>query len=156
MKNFASAVYEIQSLTDAPTTLSDIGDTGRVITLNTVNLVKDLSGLPNDLTNINTLIYSVIHDNYSSGASAETIIQTINDSLGSEQVETVVEDYIDLCVTGFLAVLAMTPPLVGLGISMTVFYYDFYSSILNKARLAALQYSYSSRVALRLEKVLFG
>lgn len=156
VKNFASAVYEIQSLTDAPTTLSDIGDTGRVVTLNTVNLVKDLSGLPNDLTNINTLIYNVIHDNYSSGASAETIIQTTNDSLGSEQVETVVEDYIDLCVTGFLAVLATTPPLVGFGISMTVFYYDFCSSILNKARLAALQYSYSSRVALRLEKVLFG
>ena len=60
-------MYEIQSLTDAPTALSDIGDTGRVVTLNTVNLVKDLSGLPNDLTNINTLIYNVIHDNYSSG-----------------------------------------------------------------------------------------
>lgn len=155
--NFSSSAYSLVSTgSDITGAVGDIVNRGKIIILNTVNSLLDLYGSIEDVKGVTSAIYNTIYNTYSSGASAETMIQTINNTLGTEQINQVMSDYIGLCTTGLMSVLAATPSLVGYGISMTVFYYDFCSSILNRARLAALQYSHSGRVALRLDKVLSG
>lgn len=155
--HFCNSVISLHStVEDVGKVVCEYVNTGKIITLNTVNAAIEMKGGSENREKVNKLIYDTIYGTYSSGASAETMIQTINNTLGTEQINQVMSDYIGLCTTGLMSLLAATPSLVGYGISMTVFYYDFCSSILNRARLAALQYSHSGRVALRLDKVLSG
>ncbi len=52
-----------------------------------------------------------------------------------------------------LAELLIVVAIIGVLVAISI---PIYSGLVQKARLAAMQCSYSSRVALRLEKVLFG
>ena len=59
------------------------------------------------------------------------------------------------CVTGFLGVLAGTT-LFGFGMSISLCYYNVYANLYDKAKLTALYYSLSGRVAIRLDELIGG
>ena len=65
------------------------------------------------------------------------------------------QQYIDACVTGFLGVLAGTT-LFGFGMSISLCYYNVYANLYDKAKLTALHYSLSGRVAIRLDELIGG
>ena len=69
--------------------------------------------------------------------------------------EDVSQQYIDACVTGFLGVLAGTT-LFGFGMSISLCYYNVYANLYDKAKLTALHYSLSGRVAIRLDELIGG
>lgn len=134
----------------------EFASNGKNIAVNTVNLVRDIQDLPDNIDDVNTAIYDVVTKRYSSGFSADEMIDEINKTLDDSENEEIINEYASICVTGMLSMLASTIPVIGMSVSMTVFYYDCYSSIINRARLAALQYSYSTRVTLRMEQALYG
>lgn len=155
--HFSNAAYDLMSISaDAPEKLSNAFEKGRVISLNTVaTALSDFCSSIEDLKDINKAIIDGMQKKYSTAANADQIIDTITKSI-EDPVKDATRNYIVLCVTGLVSVLTATPALAGLSISLSVFYYDVYSSLMNRARLAALQYSYHGRLALRIEKVLYG
>lgn len=69
--------------------------------------------------------------------------------------EDVGRQYIDTCVTGLLGALAGTTSILGFGLSISVCYYNMYMNLYDKAKIAALHYSLSGRVAERLDVLLW-
>ncbi len=148
--HFANAVYDLTSIS------ADVLNAGKIISVNTAaNVLLDFESAFEDVTTINDAIVNGMRKKYSTAASVDQIIRTVTDSI-EDPINELTKDYIALCVTGLISVLTSTPVLAGLSISLSVFYYDCYSSLINRARLAALQYSYHGRLALRIEKTLYS
>lgn len=59
-------------------------------------------------------------------------------------------------MTGFLGVLAGTTTMFGIGLSISLCYYNVYMNLYDQVRLTALHYSLSGRVAGRLDELLWG
>ena len=52
--------------------------------------------------------------------------------------------------------ISLSFSVVGYSIAVTLYYYDYYSYIFDRAKLASLQYSFSGRLALRTEQAING
>lgn len=68
--------------------------------------------------------------------------------------EDVSQQYIDACVTIFRVLAGTT--LFGFGMSISLCYYNVYANLYDKAKLTALHYSLSGRVAIRLDELIGG
>lgn len=93
-----------------------------------------------------------LKDHYESTASVNELLNAMYVDLEPEDVS---QQYIDACVTGFLGVLAGTT-LFGFGMSISLCYYNVYANLYDKAKLTALHYSLSGRVAIRLDELIGG
>jgi hypothetical protein len=65
-----------------------------------------------------------------------------------------IQSKIDSLKKPSLALLSTTFSIDGYAIAVVVYYYDYYEFLLNRAKLASLQYSYSGRLALRTEEAI--
>ena len=151
--HFCEGIYDIKSTgEDVVGAIKDIFSNGKLLTKNTVSAWRDIWQLLHDkklkdlpdkceeyYREANVTITDVLIKKYEEGASTEAIINEINETLGDEyDSDDMIYDYVDVCVTGLLGVLSTTPSLLGFGISMTVYWYDFYSKLMDRARLASL------------------
>lgn len=98
------------------------------------------------------LIIGSFINNYENAVSAEALIDYINEDLKYEDVG---KQYIDTCVTGLIEALAGTTTILGFGLSISICYYNMYMNLYDKAKITALHYSLSGRVAERLDVLLW-
>lgn len=98
------------------------------------------------------MIAESFNKNYENAVTAEALINAICEDLKYEDVG---KQYIDTCVTGLLGALAGTTSILGFGLSISVCYYNMYMNLYDKAKIAALHYSLSGRVAERLDVLLW-
>ena len=128
-------------------------DEGKVISINTANAIYGLSTFdPEKTASRAKLIVTSFKDHYESTASVNELLNAMYVDLEPEDVS---QQYIDACVTGFLGVLAGTT-LFGFGMSISLCYYNVYANLYDKAKLTALHYSLSGRVAIRLDELIGG
>ncbi|MGN0270376.1 MAG: hypothetical protein ACI4CX_06745 [Candidatus Weimeria sp.] len=107
-----------------------------------------------EVKNLNQAVSIAFMKYYTAENSAEKTIYYINRDLEPMKLKEQELNYVNFCVTGLLALLSTTFPIDGYAIAVVVYYYDYYEFLLNRAKLASLQYSYSGRIALRTEEAI--
>lgn len=152
--NLVNFVSEIKSAGDNISDLKQSVSKGKTISVNTANAVYGLSSFnPSDTVRRAELIVTSFKNHYETEESIAELLDAIYVDLEPENIE---KQYIDTCVTGFLGVLAGTATVFGFGLSISLCYYNVYMNLYDKARLTALHYSLSGRVAVRLDALIWG
>lgn len=143
----ANGVY---TLNETATDIESLVKDGKNTALNTIKLINDLDGFELDewYDSANRIIVSKFLENYAAAKTAQDIIDAINNDL--DTTSDIQSDYINICVTGLIGMIEGTVPLVGSILALSTFTYDFYATLINRARLATLQSSYNYRVTLRI------
>ena len=151
--NLVNFMDEFKSAVNNSSDILTAVDEGKVISINTANAIYGLSTFdPEKTASRAKLIATSFKDHYESTASVNELLNAIYVDLEPEDVS---QQYIDACVTGFLGVLAGTT-LFGFGMSISLCYYNVYANLYDKAKLTALHYSLSRRVAIRLDELIWG
>lgn len=146
INDYKSAVDNIVGLTGS------IADS-KIVSFNTLNSIYGLKDFnPNKMVTRAAMIAESFNKNYENAVTAEALINAICEDLKYEDVG---KQYIDTCVTGLLGALAGTTSILGFGLSISVCYYNIYMNLYDKAKIAALHYSLSGRVAERLDVLLW-
>lgn len=152
--NVINFVDEFKSAVDNTVDILTAVDEGKVISINTANAVYGLSTFEPDKTASRAkLIVTSFKNHYESTSSVNELLNAIYADLEPEDVS---QQYIETCVTGFLGALAGTTTLFGFGMSISLCYYNVYANLYDKAKLVALQYSLSGRIAIRLDELIWG
>ena len=121
--------------------------------LNTAIAVGDLTTYdPSDIVRRGKLIAASFKKNYDMQSVTE-LFDAIYEDLEPENVG---EQYIQTCVLGFLGALATTTTVVGFGMSVSLCYYNFCNNLYDRARLTALHYTLSGRIAERVDQLIWG
>lgn len=127
---------------------------GKVWSLDTAITVKGLESFDEDLTARRAYLITVAFKNhYESTASVRELLDAIYLDL---EPENVVQEYVDTCVLGILGFLSGTASVFGFGLSISLCYYNVFNNLYDRARLAALHYSLSVRVAGRADELIWG
>ncbi|MGN0241715.1 MAG: hypothetical protein ACI4CS_08525 [Candidatus Weimeria sp.] len=122
------------------------------IMINTLKLIKDDADIGIEIKNvIINVISRATMKYYTTAKSSEELIQDINESLEPLNLKEKEIDFANFCVTGVLALLSTTFPIDSYSVTLSIYYYDYYSYLVDRAKLASLQYSFSERLALRTE-----
>lgn len=151
--NLVNFMDEFKSAVNNSSDILTAVDEGKVISINTANAIYGLSTFdPEKTASRAKLIVTSFKDHYESTASVNELLNAMYVDLEPEDVS---QQYIDACVTGFLGVLAGTT-LFGFGMSISLCYYNVYANLYDKAKLTALHYSLSGRVAIRLDELIGG
>lgn len=152
--NTVNFFSELQS---AGSNLGDLKQTikdGKVLSINTANAVYGLSSFdPEKTVRRADLILTSFKNHYENESSVENLLNAIYADLEPEDVE---QQYIDTCVTGLLGILGGSTGLFGFGMSISLCAYNYYMNLFDQARLVALQYSLSGRMAIRLDEIIWG
>ena len=152
--NLVNFMDEFKSAVNNSSDILTAVDEGKVISINTANAIYGLSTFdPEKTASRAKLIATSFKDHYESTASVNELLNAMYVDLEPEDVS---QQYIDACVTGFLGVLAGTTTLFGFGMSISLCYYNVYANLYDKAKLTALHYSLSGRVAIRLDELIGG
>lgn len=150
--NLVNFVNELKSAGENITELKRNVGEGKTMSANVANSVYGLSTFnPLDTTRRADLIVTSFKNHYESTKSVEELLDAIYVDLEPENVG---KQYIDVCVTGILGMLAETMTVFGFGMSISICYYNVYMNLYDKARLTALYYSLSGRIAIRLDALL--
>lgn len=146
-------VNDYKTLADNIETVSEPIIESKLISLNTATAVFELKNFePDKMETRAKLIIGSFINNYENAVSAEALIDYINEDLKYEDVG---KQYIDTCVTGLIEALAGTTTILGFGLSISICYYNMYMNLYDKAKITALHYSLSGRVAERLDVLLW-
>lgn len=149
--NLVNLVDEFKSAT------SDLYDSvteGKIISLNTANTILTIEDHDGDkMAQRAYLVTTSFKDHYESTGSVRELLDAIYLDLEPEDVS---KQYIDTCVTGLLGLLFSATPLFSFGLSVSLCYFNLYMNIYDRARLTALHYSLSGRVAVRLDELIWG
>lgn len=152
--NLINFVNDITSFGGNINSLKASVEGGKIISINTANALYGLSSFNiEDTARRADLIVTSFKNHYESEATVEELLNAIYADLEPENVE---KQYIDICVSGFLGILAGTTSIFGVGMSISLCYYNTYMNLYDRVRLVALQYSLSGRVAVRLDELIWG
>lgn len=151
--NLVNFVDEFKTATSNIYDLQNSVRTGKNMALNTAKEIVGQEGFEPDKTaNRANLVITSFKDHYESTASVAELLDAIYMDLEPEDVS---QQCITTCVTGILGFLAGTTSVFGFGLSVSLCYYNFYMNLYDWARLVALQYSLSARVAVRVDELLW-
>lgn len=152
--NLVNFVSEFKSVVSSVNDLKNAVSTGKTISINTMGALYELDSFSAEETaNRADLIATSFKNHYADSVSTTDLLNAIYADLEAEDIS---RQYIDTCVTGFLGVLAGTTTMFGIGLSISLCYYNVYMNLYDQVRLTALHYSLSGRVAGRLDELLWG
>ena len=152
--NLVNFIDEFKSASGNTNDIITSVDKGKIISINTANAVYGLSTFdPNKTVSRAKLIITSFKNHYENSSSINELLNGIYQDLEPEDVS---QQYVATCVTGLLGAMAGTTTLFGFGMSISLCCYNAYTNLYDKARLAALHYTLSSRVAIRLDKLIWG
>lgn len=154
--NLVNFVNEFKTATSDIYNLQNSVRTGKNIALNSSQAIldsKDFRDFTNDQAAERAhLIATSLKDHYESTASARELLDAIYMDLEPENVS---RQCVITYVTGILGFLAETTSIFGFGLSASLVCFNFYMNLYERARLVALQYSLSARVAVRVDELLW-
>lgn len=152
--NLVNFVSEFKSAVSSVNDLKTAVSNGKTISINTMSALYELDSFSAEETaNRADLIATSFKYHYGSSTSVTNLLNAIYADLESEDIT---RQYIDTCVTGLLGVLAGTATVFGMGLSISLCYYNVYMNLYDQVRLTTLHYSLSGRVAGRLDELLWG
>lgn len=152
--NLINFVNELSSAGSDIINLKKSVNAGKRIVANTANSVYGLQSFnPADTKRRGDLIITSFKNHYESEASVAYLLDAIYADLEPENVD---RQYINTCVTGILGTLAATASIFGVGLSISLCYYNFYMNLYDRATLVALHTSLSGRMAGRLDEIIWG
>lgn len=125
--NLVNFVSEFKSAVSNVNDLKTAVSTGKTISINTMSTLYELDSFSaEEAANRAELIAISFIYHYGSSTSVTNLLNAIYADLESEDITT---QYIDTCVTGFLGVLAGTATVFGIGLSISLCYYNIYEFI---------------------------
>lgn len=162
--NLVNLVDEFKTATSDIYELRDSARKGKMVSINTATALYELSGfvpdsdpdtesLQEEMGKRAYLITASFKDHYESTSSVRELLDAIYLDLEPEDVS---QQYIDTSVLGFIGLMAGTTTVFGLGLSVSLCYFNLYMNIYDRARLVALHYSLSGRIAVRADELIWG
>lgn len=160
--NLVNLVDEFTSATSDTYELQDSIRKGKILSVNTATALYGLSdfipepdeeSLQEEMGRRAYLITASFKNHYESTSSVRELLDAIYLDLEPEDVS---QQYIETSVLGLIGLMAGTTSVFGFGLSVSLCYFNLYMNLYDKARLVALHYSLSGRIAVRADELIWG
>lgn len=152
--NLINFVNEMQDVAEIMGDVKSVIKSKQIVATNTADAVRDLAEFDYESAQQRaSLIATSFKNHYESEESVANLLDAMYADLEPENIDNL---YIKTCVLGIAGMFTPITSLFGVGLSISLCYYNFYMNLYDRATLVALHTSLSGRMAGRLDEIIWG